>query len=61
MPQMCPLNWLYHYYYFISLFLCSILLNHFNYKINTKKFLNKKTKDIKIINNNKIKNFKWKW
>nr|YP_009236785.1 ATP synthase F0 subunit 8 [Telchinia lycoa]AMJ17259.1 ATP synthase F0 subunit 8 [Telchinia lycoa] len=54
MPQMMPINWLFSFFFFISIFIIFMIMNYFvyDYKINVSK------KNINFINNKKIF---WKW
>nr|YP_009236811.1 ATP synthase F0 subunit 8 [Telchinia serena]AMJ17285.1 ATP synthase F0 subunit 8 [Telchinia serena] len=53
MPQMMPINWLFSFFFFISIFILFMIMNYFiyNHKIELKKNNN-------FINNKKIF---WKW
>nr|YP_009236694.1 ATP synthase F0 subunit 8 [Telchinia pharsalus]AMJ17168.1 ATP synthase F0 subunit 8 [Telchinia pharsalus] len=53
MPQMMPINWLFSFFFFISIFIIFMIMNYFvhNYKINIMK------KKINFIN----KKIFWKW
>nr|USO21434.1 ATP synthase F0 subunit 8 [Eurema hecabe] len=54
MPQMMPINWMFYFIFFISIFIIFNIMNYYiynNYNLNKKKFF--------ILKNNK--NFFWKW
>nr|YP_010292314.1 ATP synthase F0 subunit 8 [Eochroa trimenii]ULO26039.1 ATP synthase F0 subunit 8 [Eochroa trimenii] len=54
MPQMMPINWMFSFIFFISIFLIFNIMNYYIFNFNMK--LNKNLKDKKM-----IKDSYWKW
>nr|YP_011002921.1 ATP synthase F0 subunit 8 [Leucoptera coffeella]WPR14287.1 ATP synthase F0 subunit 8 [Leucoptera coffeella] len=53
MPQMMPINWIFLFLMFITIFLLFIIMNYFNYNIKIEKK--------NYLKNNNFKNLNWKW
>nr|YP_010852785.1 ATP synthase F0 subunit 8 [Gonepteryx amintha]WGL40165.1 ATP synthase F0 subunit 8 [Gonepteryx amintha]WHS18931.1 ATP synthase F0 subunit 8 [Gonepteryx amintha] len=54
MPQMMPINWLFYFFFFLSIFIMFNIMNYYiYYNINFNNKLN--------LSSFKKKNFYWKW